>query len=356
MRLIIDAHLDLSMNAMEWNRDLRLPLSEINEREQGMKDKPDRRHATVSFDSLRKGNIGLVVGTQIARVIKPGSKLPGWYSPEQAWAQTQAQLSWYLAMEEERHLRRILGRDSLEKHLKVWPTDGKTLGMVLSLEGADSLVNVNYLEKAYGYGLRALGPGHYGPGRYANGTDSSGQFNAEGKELLKEMESLQIILDATHLNDDAFWEAVPNYRGPVWASHNNCRSLVPHNRQFSDDMIRALLEREAVIGVALDAWMLIPGWTRGVSTPKNTQCTLQTLADHIDHICQIAGNTLHVGIGSDLDGAFGTEQCPLDLKEIADLQKLFPILKDRGYSDEDLDRIAHENFLRFLRGALPKGQ
>ena len=356
MRLIIDAHLDLSMNAMEWNRDLRLPLTEINAREQGLLDRPDRRHATVSFDSLRKGNIGLVVGTQIARVIKPGSKLPGWFSPEQAWAQTQAQLAWYLAMEEEGHIKRILDREGLEKHLKEWPTDGHTLGMILSLEGADSLITVGHLENAHAYGLRAVGPGHYGPGRYANGTDSTGALNSQGKDLLKEMERFQMILDATHLNDDAFWEAVPSYRGPVWASHNNCRSLVPHNRQYTDEMIKALLEREAVIGVALDAWMLVKDWKRGVSTPQNMNCTLHTLADHIDHICQIAGNTLHVGIGSDLDGAFGTEQCPADVKEIADLQKLFPILRDRGYSEEDLDRIAHGNFLRFLRGALPKGQ
>lgn len=356
MRLIIDAHLDLSMNAMEWNRDLRLSLKEINARETGMQDKPDRGRATVSFDSLRKGNIGLVVGTQIARVIKPGSKLPGWYSPEQAWAQTQAQLAWYLRMEEDGQLRRILGRDSLEKHLKEWPTDGHSIGMLLSLEGADSLVNAKYVEKAYSYGLRAIGPGHYGPGRYANGTDSSGNLSAEGRDLLREMEQHHLILDATHLNDDAFWEAVPTYRGPVWASHNNCRTLVPHNRQFSDDMIRALVEREGVIGVALDAWMMVPGWTRGVSTPKSTNCTLQTLADHIDHICQLTGNTLHVGIGSDLDGAFGREQCPADMQEIADIQKLFPILKDRGYAEVDLDGIAHGNFLRFLRGALPAGQ
>ncbi len=121
----------------------------------------------------------------------------------------------------------------------------------------------------YDEGLRAVGPAHYGPGRYANGTDATGKLNTDGKDLLKEMERLNIILDATHLCDDAFWEAMDLFRGNVWASHNNCRALVNHNRQFSDEMIKVLMERNAVIGVALDAWMMVPGWVRGQSTPES---------------------------------------------------------------------------------------
>ena len=117
---IIDAHLDLAMNAMEWNRDLRQPLDEIRKREKGMSDKPDRGKGTVSFDELRKGNIGLVVATQIARYVAPGNHLPGWSSPEQAWAQTQAQLAWYKAMEEEGELMQVRDLRSLEIHLAYW--------------------------------------------------------------------------------------------------------------------------------------------------------------------------------------------------------------------------------------------
>ena len=80
-----------------------------------------------------------------------------------------------------------------------------------------------------------------------------------GRELLEEMERLGIILDATHLCDESFWEALDHFRGPVWASHNNCRALVPHNRQFRDEQIRELIERGAVIGAPLDAWMMVPG-------------------------------------------------------------------------------------------------
>ena len=348
---IIDAHLDLSMNALEWNRDLRKTVHEIREREQHLNDKPDRGKGTVSFPALRRGNIGLVVATQIARYVEPGSSLPGWNSPEQAWAQTQGQLAWYRAMEEQGEMVQIRDRESLEKHISTWNDSvHKPIGYILSLEGADSLVTVNHLDRAYEYGLRAVGPAHYGPGRYANGTDSTGRMGNDGLALLKKMEELNIILDATHLCDDAFWQALDHFNGPIWASHNNCRSLVDHNRQFSDDMIKALIARHAVIGGALDAWMMVPGWVRQQSTPKEMQCSLEVLADHLDHICQIAGNSLHIGIGSDLDGAFGTEQCPYDLDTISDLQTIPDILRKRGYSDDDVNNVMHANWLRFLRG------
>jgi membrane dipeptidase len=169
------------------------------------------------------------------------------------------------------------------------------------------------------------------------------------------MERLGMILDATHLCDDSFWEALDHFGGRVWASHNNCRALVPHNRQFSDDQIRALAARDAVIGVALDAWMLYPGWQRGVTTPQVAGVTLRTLIDHIDHICQVTGSARHVGIGSDLDGAFGREQTAADLKTIADLARIPSLLAERGYRPESVAGIASGNFLRFLREALPAG-
>ena len=351
---IIDAHLDLSMNAMEWNRDLRKSVDEINASEQGLTDKPDRGNATVSLPELRKGNIGLVVATQIARYVAPGNPLPGWHSPEQAWAQTQGQAAWYKAMEQAGEMVQINDLDSLNKHIGLWEDENidngqKPVGYILSLEGADSLITIHHLEKAWQYGLRALGPAHYGPGRYANGTDSTGTMGSEGKALLKEMERLNIILDATHLCDDSFWQALKYFNGHVWASHNNVRALVNHNRQYSDEQIMALIERGAVIGGALDAWMLKPGWIRGKSSPKEMNCNLEVLVDHMDHICQIAGNALHVGIGSDLDGAFGREQCPYDLETIADLQKLIPLFYNRGYSEDDVENIMHGNWMRFLK-------
>lgn len=351
--LIVDAHLDLSMNALEWNRDLTQPVAAINAREAGLTDKPDRGKAVVSLPELRKGNIGLVVATQIARFVAPDNALPGWHSPAQAWAQTQGQLAWYQAMEAAGEMVQINNRATLEKHVAQWtdntPTEHKPIGYILSLEGADSLITVAHLEQAYSNGLRAVGPAHYGPGRYAQGTDATGFMGPAGHELLKEMERLNIILDATHLCDDSFWEALDHFNGPVWASHNNCRALVNHNRQYSDEQIKALIARGAVIGGALDAWMMVPSWVRGVSTPQSLNCNLEVLVDHIDHICQLAGNTLHVGMGTDLDGAFGREQCPYDLETIADLQTIPTLLAKRGYTAPDIENMMHGNWLRFLR-------
>lgn len=353
--LIIDAHLDLAMNAIEWNRDLRQSVLGIRQREIGLTDKPGRSKGTVALPELRKANIGLVVATQIARYVEPGNRLPGWHSPQQAWAQTQAQLAWYKAMEEEAEMVMVKDLEGLEKHIALWmnndPTRKKPIGYILSLEGADSLITIDHLDKAYQYGLRAVGPAHYGPGRYANGTDATGKTNANGLALVKRMEELNMILDATHLCDDAFWQAMDHFNGYIWASHNNCRALVNHNRQFSDEMIKTLIEKNAVIGAALDAWMMVPNWQRGVSTPESMQCNLEKIIDHVDHICQLAGNSSHVGIGTDLDGAFGKEQSPYDLETIADLQKLSFLFTKRGYSSQDIENIMHGNWLRFLKKA-----
>ena len=271
---IIDAHLDLSMNAMEWNRDLKQPVADLRERETGMKDKPDRARNMVSLPALRDGKIGLVVATQIARYVRKGSPLPGWHSPEQAWAQTQAQLAWYLAMVDAGEMVQISGLPSLETQIKNWEDQStadqdKPVGFILSLEGADSLVNLSYLEKAYGYGLRALGPAHYGEGSYAGGTGTEAGFSQAGKSLLREMDSLHMILDITHLTDLGFKEAMEIYQGPVWASHHNCRELVKNQRQLTDEQIRILIERGAVIGGVMDAWMLAEGWIRGVSLAES---------------------------------------------------------------------------------------
>lgn len=349
--LIFDAHLDLSMNALEWNRDLRWPIEEIRESEQGMTDKPDRGNNTVSFDEMRKGHIGLCVATQIARYVKKESPLPGWNSPEQAWAQTQGQLAWYKEMERSGEMRSISNLADLESHLDLWknPKPDSPIGYILSLEGADSIVRPDYLEHAWENGLRAIGPAHYGPGTYAHGTDSVGGIGQKGRELLKKIADLGLILDATHLCDQSFWETMKIYNGPVWASHNNCRTFVDHNRQFSDEQISELVQRKAVIGIALDAWMMVPNWVRGKSTPVDMGVTLDQMIDNIDHICQLAGNSEHVGIGTDLDGAFGKEQCPSDLDTIADLQKIPAKLKKRGYSQTDIENITSGNFISFLK-------
>jgi membrane dipeptidase len=357
--LIFDAHLDLGMNALEWNRDLSRPAAEIREREiaLGMSDKPDRGKNTVSLPDMRRGQVGICVATMIARSF-PGKSmlpsLPGFASPEIAWAMTQAQLAWYRAMEAAGQMAQIVDLAGLHQYAELWrsdPSDKLPIAYILSLEGADSILTPKHLERAYAEGLRAIGPVHYGPGRYGHGTHCSGGLTQIGRELLAEMRQLGMILDATHFSDESFWEALELWDGPVWASHNNCRALVPDQRQFSDDQLKELIRRGAVVGAAFDAWMLVPGWERGRTTPATSGVGMKHVIDHVDHICQLAGNAHHTAIGTDLDGGFGCEQSPGDLDTIADLQRLPAMFAERGYAPADVEKVMHGNWIAFLERA-----
>jgi membrane dipeptidase len=255
-------------------------------------------------------------------------------------------------MEEAGELRQICNKDQLQDHLQSWASDATSspIGYILSLEGADSIRDLDDLHRSYEQGLRALGPAHYGVGRYAHGHDTDGRLSTLGRGLLNEMDSLSIILDVTHLCERTFWDALDVFQGPVWASHHNCRALVDDPRQLSDDQIKAVAERGGVIGVSFDVWMVAPGWDRGIAKhPDVPNANLSKLADHVDHVCQPLGTSQHTGIGSDLDGGFGNEQTPSDLDTIADLSKFTEILQQRGYSDEHLQGICHGNFIGFLK-------
>jgi membrane dipeptidase len=221
------------------------------------------------------------------------------------------------------------------------------LGFVVSMESADAILYPEQLPMWWEAGLRVVGPAHYGKGRYTGGTGTEMGLTPLGTVLLPEMARVGMILDMSHFSDQAFWQALDLYDGPILASHNNCRALVPHQRQFSDAQLQAIMARDGVVGVAADAWMLKPGWVGGQST--NVDVTLDHVVDHIDHICQLAGNPRHAAIGSDLDGGFGREQAPCDLDTIADLQRIPDLLEARGYEAEDIAAIMHGNWLRLLR-------
>jgi membrane dipeptidase len=360
----IDAHLDLATNAMSLNRDLTKPVHNIRHKEKVLElnDTQDRGNGTVALPELRKGNVGLVVTTIISRFSEMGKPIPslnltGWHSPEQAYAFAQAQLAWYRVMEDIGEMVQITNLEKLENHLNLWQNqsvsnESKPIGYILSLEGADSIINLKYLDTYYENGLRAIGPAHFGAGRYAAGTHSDGSgLTQKGKELLVEMDRLNIILDATHLTDKGFFEAMKIFKGTVWASHQNCRALVDGERQFSDDQLKLIIERGGVIGGALDTWMLYENFAMALDDPKKLGINLEKLVNHFDHICQLAGNVNHIGFGTDLDGLFGIEQTPYDMDTIADIVKFEDILEKRGYSKTDIEQVFHGNWLNLIRKA-----
>ena len=359
---IFDAHLDLAWSAAYFNRDLTLDVEAVRAREREMTDEPARGRGTVTLPELRRAGVAVCVATLLARG-GPEQKVPTGYkrtdidyvNQDVAHCAAHAQLAWYRLMERRGQLRLIRSARELRAHWQAWSEAPTTtpLGVILSMEGADPVTSPDELDEWQRLGLRAIGPAHYGRGHYAYGTATDGPLGARGVELLKHIERLGIVLDVTHLSDRSMAEALDVYGGPVLASHHNSRALVPSDRQLADHQIRALIGRGAVIGVALDAWMLYPDWVRGRTTPRESGVTMETVADHVDRVCQIAGSTRHSGIGSDLDGGFGTEQTPMDLDTIADLQKLADALSRRGYSRANVEAIFHGNWLRYFTEALP---
>jgi membrane dipeptidase len=362
--IIFDAHLDLAWNAIDFNRDLRRSVADIRRSEEGMTGK-SRGCNTVSFPELRSGRVVIFIATLLARLIRsgPNPAVQRYTSMEAAYGAACGQLAYYRAMEQEGWLRWIKDTKTLDAHVRAWSTavpsgreteaeiEIEPLGFILSMEGADPVLDPDHVHKWWQAGLRIIGPAHYGVSPYAHGTDTEGGLFPPGPALLKAMEEVGMILDVTHLADQSFDEALEIYGGPILASHHNCRALVPHQRQLTDEQIKRLIGRGAVIGSAFDAWMLYPGWIRGQTTPEQSGVKIGTVVDHIDRVCQIAGNARHAAIGSDLDGGFGREQSPVDLDTIADLQRLPDLLLARGYGQEAIEWIMHGNWIRFFREA-----
>lgn len=354
--LVVDAHLDLAMNALMWNRDLALSAHATREIERaaGMTAK-GRCAGTVGFPDLRAGEIGLVFATVIARKNHGIGSDIDFRTQEIAYAQAQGQLALYRELERQGQIRLIRTRGDLAAWKTAWEADpaGAPFGFVLLMEGADPIVDPEQARLWWDDGLRMVGLAHYGPSSYAFGTASAGPLTAKGRDLLKVMDEVGLILDVSHLTDESFHESLDRFGGPIMASHSNCRALVPGDRQIDDGMIKRMVERDGVIGAVMDAWMLEPNWDRGVTT--NEHVTLANVVDQIDHVCQVAGNARHAAIGTDLDGGYGTEQTPNDLDTIADVQKIAGLLRGRGYGEEDIAGIMHGNWLRLLGRALPAG-
>jgi membrane dipeptidase len=358
--LIFDAHLDLAWNAIDWNRDLLLSVHEIRERETalGMTGK-GRSEGTVSFADLRRGRVGLFIATLLARLLRANlmPAIQRYDSMTGAYACAYGQMYYYRALEKQGVLRIIKDAASLDAHVRNWvegDASKEPLGYILSMEGADPVLQPEQMQEWFDAGLRIIGPAHYGVSPYAHGTGTEGGLFERGPALLKEMARVGMILDVTHLSDQCFDEALDIYDGPVLASHHNCRALVPDQRQLTDEQIKRLIGRGAVIGAAMDDWMLVPNWVRGKTRPEETGVSLSTVVDHIDHVCQLAGNARHAALGTDLDGGFGREQSPCDLDTIADLQKLPELLRGRGYSETDVAGVLHGNWVRFFRTAWSK--
>lgn len=350
--LLVDSHLDLAFDAIQLKRDLTASVASVRAHD----PEPLIRNfgtCTVTFPELRRAGAGIVFGTVMTR-IDPNDfwTATGMYVQSQCYGIGIGHLAYYQAMERAGVLRFLRTTEELERHVGEWERQPDTtpIGLVLAMESADSILDPEQVPEWHAAGLRMVSISHYGVSSYAHGTGTEGGLLPRAKALLAALRTHRIILDVTHFADQAFWEAMDLFEGQVAASHHNCRALIPGQRQLADDMIRAIVARGGVMGVALDAWMLDPKWQRELPACDQTaHVTLDAVADHVDHISQLAGSARHCGIGSDLDGAYGQEQAPRDLNTIADLQRLAGILSKRGYSDTDVRGIFSGNWIRLLK-------
>lgn len=349
---IFDGHLDLAWNAIDFRRDLTTTVKAIRESEKS-RSEPGYGKNTVSLPDMRTGGVGVCVATLLARLHRPGNPMFGYATPEACFAVAKGQLAYYEAMQRAGHVRILTTRQALDAHVHQWELDPKKtpIGVIISMEGADPVLDPSNIHDWHQLGLRAIGLTHYGLNRYGGGTACEDGLAPEANELLREIRNLGILLDLTHLSDKAFWEAVKLYDGRVLASHQNSRKLVPGQRQFTDEQLKVVIERDGVVGASFDAWMLQADYVRGQAEPS---VTLEAVANHIDYVCQLAGNCRHSALGTDLDGGFGVDQCPRGLDTIADLRKIGHILARRGYSHDDMVAIVHGNWLRLFLECLPE--
>ena len=370
--LIIDGHLDMAFNALHYRRDLTQPVRLLREREDavrsGISDHPDSlerrrgpsesRHytVTVTLPDMRKGRVGIMLSTIMARVQAPGPRTHNSVRTQAvAYAKGQAHLAYYRALEREGEIAFLKTPEDLNACVDAWkdPTPETEVGLILTMESADPILGPDQVPDWWDAGLRSVSLTHFGANTYGHGTGTVGGLYPPAYPLMDALRETDILLDLTHASDLTFWQILDYWDGPVHASHCNCRALVPGQRHLTDDMIQAVVERGGVIGTVFAEQMLSPNWHWDDPDTHYTTATrpMKAALEHIDHICQLTGSADYVAFGTDLDGGFGLELSPTDYNTIDDLQHFLGTMRNHGYSDDDIAKFAHGNLLRLFRNA-----
>ena len=358
--MIVDGHEDLAWNMLTFGRDYSRSVAQTRVLEAGSETVKHNGQTLLGWPDWIEGQVGLAFAVLFAAperwqagpwdhvTYKDGAEAHRHY-----WGQLD--LYQRLADDHQDKFLPIASQADLAGHLQSWdgPAEGRRLGWVLLMEGADGLQAPETLEDWHASGLRIIGPA-WARTRYAGSCYEPGPFTADGLELLDIMAELGLMLDLSHLSDEACHQALDRYPGPLLASHANVRRLVANSkspeRHLSDEVIQGVVERDGVIGVVLANKFLKDGWLPG---DRRELVTIDHVVAHIDAICQVAGDARHVALGSDFDGGFGLDQVPVGLDSIADLAKIGQALQARGYQESDMLGVLGENWIRMLERALP---
>ncbi len=275
---------------------------------------------------------------------------------QQAIAQLEIYRSWVASHPQ---LALVTHRRHLDDVLASWSgparppgePDARTVGLVLLIENADVIRTPSEVGFWFEQGVRLVGPAWH-TNRYTGGTNDPGPLTDLGRELLNEMGRLGMILDLSHMADEACLEALDRYEGPIVASHANSRRRVPIPRLLGDEVVKGLAARDGIVGVMPLNWALDPTWRQH---RRKETVPLDRVVDAIDAVCQITGDVRHAGLGTDFDGGQGAETAPAEIDTIADLPKLAAALTHRGYDGDAVEAIMGGNWLRLMRRHLPAG-
>jgi len=359
--IIVDGHLDLAFNMLTYGRDYTRPASETRRREVGSAAVAENGDTLIGWPELQSGNVAVAFATLFAKPSRSQlhhAETQVYRDFDHAYRLAREQLSVYHRLEGDhpdmfRIIRSTPELRALLDLRRSSPDGSGPVGLVIGMEGAEAIRSPSELDEWHALGMRWVGLAWVGT-RYSGGWKEPGPLTQDGRALLRGMADLGFILDISHMDEPAALAAIDQYQGTIVATHGNCHALLPGyptNRQFTDRLIEGVLERDGVVGVVPYNAYLKVGWTRESST--RDEVGLAAVIDHIDHVCQLAGDADHAGIGSDFDGGFGLQSAPAEIDTIADLQKLAPLLKQRGYADGDVAKILGENWLRCLRRGLP---
>lgn len=363
MPLVIDSHQDLAYNMLTWGRDYTRSVEETRRLELGTNVPTLNGDCIVGWPEYQRGQVAAVFATLFATPAKKKEAYDKiWYADvETAHRLYQDQINVYRKLVDANpdKFRLIASTKELDSVIAAWSKpaqngEGYPVGLIYLMEGADGIRSPRELSEWYDMGLRLIGLAWAGT-RYCGGTSEPGPLTPEGRELIAAMADYNFVLDLSHMDEAAATESLDRYEGPVMATHSNCAVLMKGadtNRHLPDHVIEGLIERDGVIGLLPFNTFLKAGWIRKNGS-RREEVPLDTLIAHIDHVCQIAGDSLHAGIGSDFDGGFGLQSIPPELDSIADLQKISAGLKARGYNETDVENILGGNWLRFLRRNLP---
>lgn len=365
--LIIDGDYPMANGALSRNHDLTRPIAEVRAAKGEFPEQAQWPTSGVmaSLPEMRHGKVAAALVKMCARIHREDNPLWGYRSGDLAYAAAQGDLAYYRILESRGETRILKTREDVKGHMRTWLEakryEDLPVGTILGMEGADPILWPEQVHEWWESGLRVISLVHYGVSTYAHGTGRPGGLLPPAKPLLREMEALGVILDLTHTADEAFWQALELFSGPVLASHQNCRALVPAERQFSDAQLKAILARGGVIGASMDTWMLYAegnlDWGGEIPSRRSRfpreAVTLEHLADHIDHVCQLAGNSQHAAIGGDTDGQGGKDGAPYEIDTVADYQKVAEVLEGRGYAPEDIANVMYCNWQRFYEQWLP---